>query len=432
MKNTVIIGAGITGLSVAYHLKTPYVILEKEDTPGGLCRSVKTGGCTFDYSGHFIHFHRDETFKLVNRLLKGKLAKVNRKAWIRTHGVYVPYPFQANLFALPAKIRKECLEGFINKPSHVSRLPSHSFYDWSLATFGAGITRYFMKPYNEKLWSVSSRVLTAAWVAPFVPRPTLKEVSDGASKDQGRSFGYNVSFYYPRKGGIQTLIDAFASRAGNIVAGSPAAKIDLKDKTVTTRDGKLFPYDNLVSTQPLPDLLDQMKGLPAAVAAARKKLKWASVYCLNVSFKAKKAGADAAGKHWVYFPESKYAFYRGGIYSNILKSMAPADTVSMYIEISRPSGRKLDRKKALRDVIKGLNASGLAENLNGFEAVEWMDMPCAYVVYDKYYPDAVKTIHAFLQSMGIYSVGRYGAWKYSFMEESIWEGKLLAEKLNSK
>ena len=42
-----ILGAGLTGLSAAYHLKINYEIFESESEAGGLCRSVKENGFVF-------------------------------------------------------------------------------------------------------------------------------------------------------------------------------------------------------------------------------------------------------------------------------------------------------------------------------------------------------------------------------------------------
>ncbi|MBM3253156.1 MAG: hypothetical protein FJZ16_02745, partial [Candidatus Omnitrophica bacterium] len=38
-KKIIIIGAGLSGLSAAFHLGGNYEIYEKESQPGGLCRS---------------------------------------------------------------------------------------------------------------------------------------------------------------------------------------------------------------------------------------------------------------------------------------------------------------------------------------------------------------------------------------------------------
>jgi protoporphyrinogen oxidase len=433
MGKTIIIGAGITGLSVAYHLKKPCTILEREQTPGGLCRSARTsGGCTFDYSGHFLHFHHPETKKLVERvLLKGNIEKIERDTWIHTHGVYVPFPFQANLFALPEKIKDECVRGAGDRPA-LPKTKFLSFYRWSVATFGAGITKYFMKPYNEKLWTVPAETLNSDWTAPFVPKPSLKEIISGAEAGRQKRYGYNASFYYPKNGGIQSLIDALAENVNGLVTGAEIESIDPAGKSVTTRRGEQYRYDSLVSTMPLVKLAGMINGLPPAVKRAADKLKWNTVHCLNIAFRDKYAGPELRGKHWVYFPEKKFDFYRAGVYTNISRRAAPKGYCSMYVELSAPGGKGFNGRAALPGVKDGLIRSGMLDGRVKLEAADWFDIPFAYVIYDRDRAGAVAAIQKYLKEAGIHSVGRYGAWKYSFMEESLWEGKLLAEKLNGQ
>jgi phytoene dehydrogenase-like protein len=59
----VILGAGLTGLSCAYHLRKDYAIYERENEPGGLCRSNKKDGFVFDCTGHLLHFKTPYAFK---------------------------------------------------------------------------------------------------------------------------------------------------------------------------------------------------------------------------------------------------------------------------------------------------------------------------------------------------------------------------------
>jgi len=85
-----------------------------------------------------------------------------------------------------------------------------SLRSWVLRTFGKGFAKYFFFPYNQKLWTVTPEVLTAEWVAPFVPTPSVQEIIEGALSDQTKNSDTNASFYYPREGGIQALAFAFA------------------------------------------------------------------------------------------------------------------------------------------------------------------------------------------------------------------------------
>ena len=68
---TLILGAGLTGLSTAYHLEqrgeTDYLVLECKTQPGGLCASQTVNGFTLDAGGHLLHLHTPYGKKLVKR-----------------------------------------------------------------------------------------------------------------------------------------------------------------------------------------------------------------------------------------------------------------------------------------------------------------------------------------------------------------------------
>jgi UDP-galactopyranose mutase len=54
-----ILGAGLAGLSAAYHMNGEHVILEKDRRVGGLCKSVNIGGYVFDYAPHILFSSQD-------------------------------------------------------------------------------------------------------------------------------------------------------------------------------------------------------------------------------------------------------------------------------------------------------------------------------------------------------------------------------------
>ena len=110
----VIVGAGLAGLSAAYHLNgVPYHIFEKEKEAGGLCRSYQRDGFTFDVTGHLLHFRQPHIKELVEGLLPGRLTRHARRSFIYSHQTYTEYPFQVNTHGLPPEVVRECLLGFI-------------------------------------------------------------------------------------------------------------------------------------------------------------------------------------------------------------------------------------------------------------------------------------------------------------------------------
>ncbi|HEY9015569.1 MAG TPA: NAD(P)-binding protein, partial [Gemmatimonadales bacterium] len=66
----VVVGAGPTGLSAAYHLGRDAILIEQAETVGGWCRSIEDNGFTFDMAGH-IMFSNDPYVHEMYQLLLG-------------------------------------------------------------------------------------------------------------------------------------------------------------------------------------------------------------------------------------------------------------------------------------------------------------------------------------------------------------------------
>ncbi len=133
-----ILGGGLAGMSTAMHLgEREHLVLEAASTPGGLCRTRNVDGFLFDYTGHLLHLRDERIIRLVDELLPDAFETIERNARIRTHGVTLPFPFQANLHGLPQKVVSDCVVGFAESLAEpIPDDPATSFEDWSLAVFG--------------------------------------------------------------------------------------------------------------------------------------------------------------------------------------------------------------------------------------------------------------------------------------------------------
>ncbi|MDD5302329.1 MAG: FAD-dependent oxidoreductase [Elusimicrobia bacterium] len=430
--DVLILGGGLAGLSAAYHLGergvSSRLVVEAKATVGGTAGSVTTGAFTFDYTGHLLHLHDAYGQALILDLLKDNLAVHERKAWIYSSGAFTRYPFQANTKGLPPAIVAECVAGFLETVHRPRPLgPNPDFLSWSRATFGDGITRRFMRPYNEKLWRTPLAKLTTEWQGRFVPKPSASEVVYGALTGNNALFGYNATFRYPVRGGMQSLPDALAGRLeeGVVRTESPVTAVDLREKVAQVRGIGEVRYERLVNTLPLNVFLDLAAPLPADVKAARKDLRWNTVWNLNLGVD-RPAPAD---KHWIYYPEKGFPFYRVGFASNFSPNLAPEGHAALYLEAARPGGARVDRDKLEAAMIKALREAGLLRRSDEISAKIWMPVPVGYVVYDRARTPAVGTIFRHFAALGVESIGRYGGWKYSFMEETILDGKRCADRL---
>lgn len=422
----VILGGGLTGISAAIHLRQPWVLFEREAKLGGLAVTEERDGYHFDITGHWLHLRDPAIQQLVAEVLPGQMVSVERKARIFSHGVTTLYPFQANLYGLPPEIVKECLLGVIQAKMQAESPAPRNFEEYCLRHFGAGISRHFMIPYNEKLWGVHPRTITADWCSRFVPLPNLEQVVAGAvGADAGR-LGYNASFQYPRQGGIETLVRALGTRiqGGDVHLNSPFEALSLSSRTVTV-GGECVPYRAVVTTVPLPELLARITDLPEDIATHASRLRCTTLRYLNVATRSR----PPADWHWLYIPEKRLPFYRVGIYSNAVASMAPPDGASLYVELS---DRGPVSEAALADVAQGLTEIGAVTSPADIRFAEAREIKYAYVVFDEHYYAATKTILPFLESHGIYSRGRYGEWTYNAMEDCLLAGRQVAASIAAR
>jgi len=424
-------GGGLSGLSCAYHLKKPSLVIEKDKEIGGTAKSVLLDGYTFDFTGHLLHLHHAYTKRLIQQLLKGNLVRRQRKAWIYSHKTYSRYPFQINTFGLPKNVIQDCVKGFL-KAEHVwkdkrkrhTKLP---FKTWCQRTFGEGIYKHFMKPYNEKLWRISLDQMTAEWCGQFVPQPNKKDVLAGSQKPLRKKFGYNTTFLYPRRGGIQSLAIAL-SKGLHVQTDTSLKKLDWKDQRVFLSNGKVIPFTDFVSCIPLVELLKKMAPLPKDIEDLLKGLRWISVLNINIGVRR----PNISDKSWIYFPEDDFTFYRVGFPMNFTPAAVPKGCSSMYVEVSNRPNEEPDFNSTFRRVRDDLIKCKILQENDSIQVVNYIPIRYAYVIYDSHRQYALPIIFSFLKKHNIHSIGRYGAWKYSFMEEAILDGKRTAEEIDSQ
>ncbi len=428
-KNIIIVGAGLSGLSAAFHLKRDYEIFEKEDSPGGLCRSKNIKGFVFDFGGHLLHPKRAYTKELIKALLKKNIRCLSRNSWVYSFKRFTRYPFQINTFGLPVFVKRECVIEFIKARLRNTNSASSEtdFSRWIYRNFGKGIAMHFMIPYNKKFWTVHPKRLTCDWIDNFIPIPTISEVIAGAFRDYPKNVGYNSRFLYPLQGGIGCLSGSFARHIKGINFGMELTKIYPEKRTIEFKNGRKYKYDRLILSIPLVELKDIIQDeMPQRVKSAFKSLKFNSIFNLNLGLKK----SNLSDKHWVYFPEKDFIFFRVGFYSNFSEAMAPRGCYSIYAEVSYSKLKPIDKKNVVSRIIADLIKAGLISNRRNIVAEDITDIKYGYILYDRYYPRAIKDITAYLNKNDIDMIGRYGRWRYMTMEDTILDGKDIAKKIN--
>jgi len=409
-----IVGAGVSGLAFADSLQDDdYLIAEAESEVGGYCRTVERDGFVWDYSGHFFHFRHPEIEKELVERMNGRVLHVEREARIWYGDRFIDYPFQRNIRQLPEAERDECVQALESRPS----ARGGSFKDMLYARYGKGIAEKFLVPYNEKLYATNLARLDAEAMGRFFPHASVEEILKGAA---ARAEGYNATFTYPEGGAIQ-YIRALARgvRSDRISLGERVELVDLQNKVATT-NRRTIRYEHLVSSAPLPALLDI-----CGESYDRDVFSHNKVLVFNLGFDHK----GPKGVHWIYYPQRDLSFYRVGFYDNIFGSAR----MSLYVEVGLPRDAELDdddRGAMKVRVLADLQTCGIVEDQSLVASHEVvLDPAYVHITVESEAEAAAK--RAFLAAQDVHSIGRYGAWTYCSIEDNIVEARALASRFSS-
>ena len=427
-KNIIILGGGLAGLSTSYFLQKNNIeslVLEKSDYVGGTARTVEKAGYFFDLTGHALHLSNSKVKEFIfeDLELSDKLTQVNRISTIYLNGKYIPYPFQYNLSHLDEEQRNSCVIHFLE--AHYNNIKNgfsdgkrtsdnyKTFDEYCHSTLGRGISEKFMIPYNEKLWACKAEDMGLDWMGKYVPKPNFEDIMEGAFiKKEIDDSGYNAYFYYPKEGGIQILSDSIHKKIGdNVLLNKEVTKIDLENKKVYCV-GDYYDYDYLISTIPLPELLDMSDTLKIY----KDLLKWTVVRAFFVTIPSEKRLPYT----WIYVPEKDNDVYRIGNFSLFSPNLSVNEKDILYVETSKQNNQ-VDELPEFKDIRENI-AKIMKINKDDIELIDTIDINPAYQVYDTSWRENVSAIKSKLEEYNVFIAGRYGSWKYESMEDSIIDG----------
>ncbi len=456
---TVVVGAGPTGLSAAYHLGPGTVLLEKNASVGGWCRSVHEQGFTFDYAGHIMFSNDPYVLELYDLLLGPNLHWQDREAWIYSKNVYTRYPFQGALYGLPPKVISECIVGAVEArfgaidagaPAQCAVKPvedccadgttelantasiaprrrdSQNFEEFIYKVWGSGIARHFAIPYNKKLWTVPLTEMETSWLGGRVPLPDLEQIIEGALEPVAKPMGPNARFGYPLSGGFQALMSGFLPHIrGRVEMNASAVQLLPREHLLVMADGSRYRYDHLISTMPLPELVKLIGAeAPDEVRAAAQGLRHISVRCVNLGV----AREHLTDKHWIYYPEETI-FHRIFVQGNASPHCNPPGGFGLTCEISYSPWKPLplDGQALVERCMADCIAVGMLRADERLLVANQVDMPYAYVIYDQARAANVATVKDWLARHDVLLAGRYSEWEYYNSDHAFIAGKKAAD-----
>ncbi len=430
-----VLGGGLSGLVLAPRLRDAEV-LEADDRPGGLCRSLLVDGFTFDPHGSHILFSRHpEAMAFYEDLLRENVCRRRRNTKVYYQGRYVKYPFENGLSDLPMEDNFACLLGFVQAylARAVGTTPKPTnFKEWMYHRFGKGITERYLLPYNEKIWKTRAEDMGTEWVEGRVPDPPLEDVLKSSLGIPTEGYTHQLNFIYPREGGVESLIRGLLPKVPKVRSEFAVTSIRKRgDGWVVGNGQEEREYDELLATIPIPELVKALDGAPKEVRTAGASLVHRSLVTVMV-------GLDRAKLNdfsWVYFPTPEDGWFnRISFPSNFSDRTAPEGMSSAMAEITCDAG---DALWSSPDAALAEHVVERADHLGVFHRSDVRlarvaRTRYAYVVFDRAHRRNLDLVNAYADKIGLRLLGRFGQFDYINTDQVILRALALAKNLEAK
>lgn len=314
MKNNkikyLILGAGPSGLTFANCLLQAgvknFLVLEAEDTTGGLCRSQNVDGAPFDIGGgHFLDVRRPVVNEFLFRFMpECEWNLFERDSRIAIANQMIHHPFEANIWELGTEEQIQYLKSIAMAGCNTGKTRPQEFIDWIRWKLGDRIAKNYMLPYNQKMFGNELNRLGTYWLEKL-PDVDFEETLRSCllHRPFGRQPGH-AQFFYPKKYGYGELWRRMGEALDNkVLFNQKVLSFDFIKRQVVTQEGETFQAEIIVTTIPWHSI-SKLIGLPSEIRAVIRTLRHTSV---QTEYVAKHLDTIA---HWIYYPDPNLAYHR--------------------------------------------------------------------------------------------------------------------------
>jgi len=430
MSNVVIIGSGMAGFGAAHRLHaegiTP-VMYDKNAYYGGHTASFRSdAGFLFDVGPH-ISFTKDPRIQQifaesVNQQYETLQISLNNY-W---RGHWPQHPVQVHLHGLPEDVIVNVIKDFVEESKAPER-PINNYADWLVSSLGKTFAELFPMQYTRKYHLTTAENMSTDWLGPRIYRPSLEEVLRGAVSPSAPHVHYITHFRYPSNGGFMSYLNKFVP-LGNLKLNHKLATIDPIARQLTFSNGHVTQYDGLVSSVPLPDLIGMIRNAPQDVVEASKLLACSTCVLVNIGVNR----ADISNAHMTYFYDEDICFTRLGFPHMLSATNVPEGCGNIQAEVYFSDKYKPltgSPEDWIEPVIRDLRRCGLLREDDQILSRGAMLLKYANIIFDLDRAAALKTVHGYLDEVGIAYCGRYGDWGYMWTDESFISGEKAAQKV---
>lgn len=411
-----IIGAGISGLSMAHFLKEKYeiTIFEKDKSPGGLIKCRRVDGSLFHTCGGHVfnskrqdvldwfwsHFVKEEEFTKTDR---------NSCVFMDNNGTSldhndIPYPIENHMYLFDETTQKAFYEDLeeIDKVKGLNAkfTDYESFGDFLRWRFGKTLYNLYFQPYNEKVWRRDLSTVPMSWMEGKLPMPTTQEMRDNnANKVKEKAFVHST-FWYEKKDGSQYIADKLA-KGLNIKYNSNINCIQYRDGKWTVCEEM---FDKIVFCGNIKDMVKMIKGVDLQIYSGPvETLEYhgtTAVFC----------EIDRNPYSWIYQPSRRHESHRIICTGNFSKgnngTMCTENRITATIEFTD-------------EISKGVILDNLSRIPLHPKYLDHQYNKFTYPIQDTNTRNLIKAMKKELSQKNLYFTGRFADWEYYNMDVAI-------------
>jgi protoporphyrinogen oxidase len=421
-KRIVVVGAGVAGLTAADQLGrqgAKVTVVERESRPGGLARSFRADGVTFDIGPHRFHTDDELVKDYILDVLGSNHIMIDRSSAVWLYDRYHDWPLtRASLVKLPPSVMARAFGDLFRRPDPVG----DSLEAYILSRYGRTLYEIFFRPYTEKFLNYKCGDLHCDWASAGINRAVI---------DRRLRFDslFNVAwttlfpprietkFIYPQSSGIDGFIDHLAARVeaqgGRICCDAPVTALTRRGTRFTSvvAGSQRIPCDLVVWTAPLPRLLELGRMKPPT-------LKFLSEIIYNFTVKA----PARLPYQWTYYGGAALSFTRASLPSHFNPANGDTERTGICLEVVCLEGDHLWRNplSLRRSLEYDLVRVGLVSRREDLRDLSVQTIPDAYPIYVLDYPNQLRqAIDQTNQLNNVALLGRNGTFWYNNMDHSI-------------
>ena len=404
MNRIAIIGAGVSGLTVAQLLKenNQVVVYEKDDAPGGLikCRRVE-GNLFHTCGGHVFNSKYNHVLDWFWRRFdrEREFAKTERNSAVfMENGLHVLYPIENHTYMLPDDMVKGIVSDLVLM-SKQNQSEALNFEEFLIKRFGKTLYDAYFKPYNQKIWRRSLADVPISWLEGKLPMPTVEEIIYNNFKQVKEKEFVHSTFWYEKENGSQLIADRLAEGL-DVRLSEPIEQLVYDNgKWWVGKDQEL--YDIVVFCGNIKSLPRIIKGVSLGQYAtqidALESHGTTSVFCK----------IDKNPYSWIYLPSEEYEAHRiictgNFAVSNNADDKTMTGTVEFTDEIMKD------------DIIENLDKMPLHP-----QYITHQYNPYTYPIQDNHTRQIIKDLKKELAPSNFFFTGRFADWEYYNMDVAM-------------